>query len=178
MGLLTTINTYTKTITNNNRKKRVSYIGYTNYWEYKPDAIEDTEKLRKMFSKASKQIKKFVDFITTNKSEIYKICGGLGEGKPIFNESEVWFNGDRAQNLDYETFKIHWSETSNGFCKTARKPYDIIVCFALLTFAEIFPKEAFSFSSDGTMTDDEWQIGCEFYETFTGKTAKIPDNMM
>lgn len=153
-------------------------MGYTSYWEYKPDAIEDTEKLRKMFNRASKQIKKFADFITTNKSEVYKICGGLGKGKPIFNESEVWFNGDRSQHLDHETFKIHWSENSNGFCKTARKPYDLLVCFALLTFAEIFPKEAFSFSSDGTMADDEWQRAVEFYEAFTGKTAKIPDNMM
>lgn len=177
MGLLTTINTYTKTITNNNRKKRVSYIGYTHYWEYKPDAIEDTEKLRKMFSKASKQIKKFADFITTNKSEVYKICGGLGDGNPIFNESEVWFNGDRAQSLDHETFKIYWGKKSDSFCKTARKPYDLIVCFALLTFAEILP-EAFTFSSDGTVADDEWQKGVEYYETFTGKTAKIPDNMM
>jgi hypothetical protein len=129
-----------------------------------------------MFNRASKQIKKFADFITTNKSEVYKICGGLGEGKPIFNESEVWFNGDRAQNLDHETFNIHWRCSETSFCKTARKPYDLLVCFALLTFAEIL-SEAFTFSSDGTVADDEWQKGVEYYETFTGKTAKIPDNM-
>jgi hypothetical protein len=152
-------------------------MGYTHYWEYKPDAIEDTEKLRKRFKRASKQIKKFAEFITTNKSEVYKICGGLGVGKPIFNESEVWFNGDRSQHMDHETFKIYWSENSNGFCKTARKPYDLVVCFALLTFAEILP-EVFTFSSDGTVADDEWQVGCEFYETFTGMVAKMPNNMV
>ena len=153
-------------------------MGYTHYWEYNPEAIYDTEKLRKRFKRASKQIKKFAEFITINKSEVYKICGGLGEGKPIFNESEVWFNGDSSQSLDHETFKIHWSKTSNSFCKTARKPYDLLVCFAILTFAEIFPKEAFSFSSDGTVADDEWQVGCEFYEAFTGKVAKLPNNMV
>lgn len=150
-------------------------MGYTSYWEYKPEAIEDTEKLRKMFSKASKQIKKFCDFISKND---IKICGGLGEGKPIFNESEVWFNGDASQHLDHETFKIYWSETSNSFCKTNRKPYDVLVCFALLTFAEIFPKEVFNFSSDGTMADEEWQAAVELYESFTDKIAKIPNNMM
>ena len=153
-------------------------MGYTHYWEYKPEAIEDTEKLRKRFKRASKQIKKFAEFITINKSEVYKICGGLGEGKPIFNESEVWFNGDRAQSLDHETFNIHWYKNGRSFCKTARKPYDLIVCFALLTFAEIFPKEAFSFSSDGTVADDEWQVGCELYETFTGKVANLPNDMV
>jgi hypothetical protein len=153
-------------------------MGYTHYWNYNPDAIEDTEKLRKMFSKASKQIKKFEAWITAYKSEVYNICGGLGEGKPIFNESEVWFNGDSAQSLDHETFRIYWGKRSDSFCKTARKPYDLLVCFALLTFAEIFPKEVFSFSSDGTVADDEWQVGCEFYETFTGKVAKMPNSMV
>lgn len=152
-------------------------MGYTHYWEYKPDAIKDTEKLRKRFKRASKLIKKFAEFITINKSEVYKICGGLGEGKPIFNESEIWFNGDSAQNLDHETFNIHWYKSGMKFCKTARKPYDLLVCFALLTFAEILP-EAFTFSSDGTVADDEWQIACEFYETFTDKVAKMPNNMV
>lgn len=111
-----------------------------------------------------------------------KICGGLGEGKPIFNETEIWFNGDASEHLDHETFSIHWfrpttSGKYNDFCKTARKPYDLLVCFALLTFAEIFP-EAFEFSSDGDMEDTEWQQGVEYYETFTGKTAKIPQSLM
>jgi hypothetical protein len=52
-----------------------------------------------------------------------------------------------------------------------------LVCFALLTFAEIFP-EAFEFSSDGDMEDTEWQQGVEYYETYTGKTAKLPQSMM
>lgn len=151
-------------------------MGYTNYFNYNPDAIEDTEKLRKMFNRASKQIKKFADWINANKS--FKICGGLGVGKPIFNESEVWFNGDASEHLDHETFRIYWAKDGRDFCKTARKPYDMLVCFALLTFAEIFPKDAFSFSSDGTMEDVEWQRGVEYYETFTGKTAKIPQSMM
>lgn len=157
-------------------------MGYTHYWKFDPNKVSNTEDLRKRFKRASTQIKKFVDFMNTDKSEVYKICGGLGEGKPIFNESEVWFNGDRSQGLDHETFGVHWSRPTyhgkwNDFCKTARKPYDVTVCFALLTFAEIFP-EAFEFSSDGTMADEEWQRACDLYEAFTGKDAKISNNMM
>jgi len=172
-------NNLTKTT---NRKKRVSYIGYTHYWTFEPNNIEKTETLRKKFNKASKQIKSFAKFIQTSKFLQMKFCGGLGEGKPIFNETEIWFNGDASQGLNHETFNIHWcrrpiyKDTWRDFCKTNRKPYDLLVCFTLLTFAEIFP-EAFSFSSDGTMEDVEWQQAVEYYETFTGKTAKIPQNM-
>lgn len=152
-------------------------MGYTHYWTFDPHKVKSTEDLRKRFKRASMQIKKFANWVNENKSEVYKICGGLGKGKPIFNETEIWFNGDISQQLDHETFNMHWSRpTLHGgftdFCKTARKPYDLVVCFALLTFAEIFP-DAFEYSSDGDMEDEEWQRAVEFYETFTGNEAKI-----
>jgi len=154
-------------------------MGYTHYYSFEPNKVQNTETLRKKFKKASKQIKSFAQWLP-NKGIAIK--GGLGEGKPIFNETEIWFNGDASEGFDHETFSIHWSRPNlmgkyNDFCKTARKPYDLLVCFALLTFAEVFP-EVFSFSSDGDMEDSEWQQAVEFYETFTGKDAKIPQSGM
>lgn len=151
-------------------------MGYTHYWTFEPNKVQNTEDLRKRFKRASRYVKRFVEFMNENKSDVYKICGGMGEGKPIINESEVWFNGDASQGLDHETFSLHWNRPTyhgkwNDFCKTARKPYDIVVCFTLLLFAEIFP-EAFHFSSDGGMEDDEWQRAVELYEAFTGFEAK------
>jgi hypothetical protein len=152
-------------------------MGYTHYWSFEPNKVQDTEQLRKKFKRASQYIKRFVKFMDTNKSDVYKICGGLGEGKPIISDTEIWFNGDASQQLDHETFSLHWSLPNhegrrNDFCKTARKPYDLIVCFTLLVFADMFP-EAFEFSSDGGMEDDEWQRAVDLYESFTGKTAKV-----
>lgn len=152
-------------------------MGYTHYWSFDPNKVKSTEDLRKRFKRASQYVKGFVKFINANKSEVYKICGGLGKGKPIFNETEIWFNGDASQQLDHETFSMHWSRPTlqggyRDFCKTARKPYDLVVCFSLLTFAEIFP-DAFDYSSDGNMEDEEWQRAVELYEAFTGNEAKI-----
>ena len=151
-------------------------MGYTHYWTFDPNKVKNTEDLRKRFKRASRYVKDFVRFMDQNKSDVFKICGGLGEGKPIFNETEIWFNGDASQQLDHETFGIHWSRPNLhgkwNFCKTARKPYDLIVCFTLLVFADIFPK-AFEFSSDGGMNDTEWQRAVDLYESFTGKTAKV-----
>lgn len=153
-------------------------MGYTHYWSFQPNKVKDTEQLRKKFKRASQYVKGFVKFINANKSEVYKICGGLGKGNPIINETEIWFNGDASQQLDHETFSIHWVRPNTigqyrDFCKTARKPYDLVVCFTLLTFAELFP-EAFEYSSDGTTMDKEWAKAIEYYEAFTGKEAKAP----
>jgi hypothetical protein len=151
-------------------------MGYTHYWTFEPNKVQNTEDLRKRFRRATRCVKRFVDFMNENKSDVYKICGGLGEGKPIISETEIWFNGDASQQLDHETFSLHWSRPNHhhghrDFCKTARKPYDLIVCFTLLLFAAIFP-EAFEFSSDGGMEDEEWQRAIELYEAFTGFEAK------
>lgn len=156
-------------------------MGYTHYWNFTPSKIEDTEKLRKAFKRASKQIKKFADFVSNEHLNLFnsdimhttfKLCGGLGEGDPVFNETEIWFNGDKSEGLDHETFKIYWCTDEKGFCKTARKPYDLVVCYALLTFAEIFGKNVFTFSSDGNVEDKEWQQALEYYESATGKKPK------
>ena len=153
-------------------------MGYTHYWTFEPNKVQNTEDLRKRFKRASKYVKGFVKFINANKSEVYTICGGLGDGKPIITDTEIWFNGDSSQQLDHETFSIHWNRPNyhgkwNDFCKTARKPYDLVVCFSLLIFAEILP-DAFTFCSDGTIEDDEWQRAVELYEAFTGFDAKPP----
>jgi hypothetical protein len=153
-------------------------MGYTHYWNYVPSRIKDTEVLRKKFKRASKQIKKFAEFVSNEKLDMFnsdithkpfKLCGGLGEGTPVFNETEIWFNGDGTESMNHETFRIYWSTDEKAFCKTAHKPYDLLVCFALLTFAEIFGKNVFSFSSDGDMEDEEWQLACEYYQDVTGK---------
>lgn len=147
-------------------------MGYTHYWEYNPEKIESTETLRRKFKAASSQVKKFAKFIELQ--DLCKIRGGFGEGKPVFNESEIWFNGDASADLDHETFSLRWHEPSktnpcDWFCKTAQKPYDLLVCFALLTLTEKFGRSVFSFSSDGDKED--WKEAINLYETFTGKTA-------
>lgn len=152
-------------------------MGYTHYWTFKPNKVQTTEDLRKKFKRASSCVKSFVRFMDQNKSDVFKICGGSGEGKPIISDTEIWFNGNASQQLDHETFSMHWNRPNHqgrqdDFCKTARKPYDLIVCFTLLVFADMFP-EAFEFSSDGGMNDAEWQRVVDLYESFTGKTAKV-----
>jgi len=158
-------------------------MGYTHYWKYKPNAIKDTEELRKKFlqavcwiDKAHKEIKKNKKFIHAGQAGGFYdeqpciIRGGLGKGRPMINESQVWFNGDGKTNMDHETFGIKWYEdggSKNDFCKTNRKPYDLLVCVSLLAFKHAFDNpDVFSFSSDGD--NKEWEEAKDLFIRITG----------
>ena len=72
--------------------------------------------------------------------------------------------------MDHETFGIKWypeKGESRDFCKTARKPYDVLVCVALLAMNEAFKGTgAFTFSSDGDNSD--WQTAKDVFTSITG----------
>ena len=157
-------------------------MGYSHHWTYNPNAIKDTEELRKKFKIASSLINQAYKAIKKDKF-IHKgqaggyydeypciIRGGLGKGTPMINESQVWFNGDEKTGMDHETFGIKWypeEGTEKDFCKTNRKPYDILVCFSLLAFDHVFndPK-VFNFSSDGD--NSEWETAKDLIVRITG----------
>ena len=150
-------------------------MGYTHYWNFNAQT-DDAEVIRRKFKRASSAIAYFAKFIKTQ--DKFALRGGLGVGNPMINESEIWFNGDSEKGEDHKTFNIRWRDflkhngnKIDGFCKTDRKPYDLMVCFCLLLLAETF-KSGFTFSSDGDKED--WKEAVQIYEAFTGKTAREP----
>jgi hypothetical protein len=78
------------------------------------------------------------------------IAGGSGKGKPIFNNDKICFNG-KGDRDSHETFQV---ERPGGwdFTKTARKPYNIVVCAVVMVIKHYIP--TFTPSSDGD--PDEW----------------------
>jgi len=143
-------------------------MGYTHYWTYNPNEIKDTEELRMRFRAAVFIIK--LAHKTIKREKLCVIRGGLGVGKPIMNESQVWFNGDEKTGMDHETFDMKWypeGGIAKDFCKTNRKPYDILVCVSLIAFKYFFnnPK-VFNFSSDGDNSD--WEEAKDLYTRITG----------
>ncbi len=154
-------------------------MGYTHYWDFNSEKIE-FEKSRKTFKKVADEVKKMYNTLPAFsesggsyfKNEPIIIKGGSGEGEPIINESNFWFNGDGSNNLDHETFCINVMQSGNewNFCKTARKPYDLLVCCALISLANNYPANVFSFSSDGDIED--WQPAIDFYTRITNRKIK------
>ena len=150
-------------------------MGFTHYYRFHKAKVE-TETRREIFSDIAEEIKLFYGSLprhSTSGGDYYSdypivIRGGLGKGKPIINESQIWFNGDESKGMDHETFSIEWNIDGNEdiddpfeFCKTARKPYDLLVCVSLISFTRHFNRNVFRASSDGKMED--WKHAIEFY---------------
>jgi hypothetical protein len=112
-------------------------MGYTRYWKttenrYDADAINT--------------IKNIIQIAKEDYGII--IRGPDGFGEPIINDDYIALNGDRENNLEHETFLIENGQPDEfNFCKTARKPYDLVVnAIATFMFDEGFID---SYSSDG-----------------------------
>jgi len=85
---------------------------------------------------------------------LYPLCGGNGYGVPIFRDDRICFNGDAKHNQNNATFTLLNDYNYCNFCNTARKPYDVAVCIALLCFKHYFCDD-FYFTSDGDIEKGE-----------------------
>ena len=86
--------------------------------------------------------------------------------KPVANSRIVRFNG--IGDDGHETFYLSPNTTKEidvfNFCKTARKPYDVVVTACLIALMLETTSEYWNISSDGDMFfEDEWQNGLSYY---------------
>ena len=157
-------------------------MGYTHYWTFDRSKMTQ-EELKIAFKKA-------VDEIVNLKNNLPKeivIKGGHGYNEPTFSEEEICFNGDIDLDEEHETFRVTleqpktciysaanplksiYRDENFKFCKTARKPYDLLVCASLIALSKNIP-EAFTYSSDGG--EEDWKEPKEFYQQFCESTIE------
>lgn len=134
-------------------------MGYTHYWrQYRDFTDEEWDYAREFFHKGLELLSEDLSFQTTAHdwgNDPVSIRGPQGTGEPLCNENEIGFNGCKSLDLDHESFYVQkiasgyvWSPTQRFFfCKTARKPYDVLVVAMLMMFHEMNPW--FEWSSDG-----------------------------
>jgi len=105
-------------------------MGYSHYWEL------------------DKKVKELpIELVNDIKVIIEKNIDVL-DGDYTADKGLLLFNGEPA----HETFYVEPYE--NGFCKTARKPYDLVVCKALLLM-KYHLKDLVDISSDGFWVSEE-----------------------
>lgn len=143
-------------------------MGYTHYWYQN----ELPEKEFKDFTYAVRNLLEATDI---------PIVGGFGDPgtQPVITSELVSFNG--LEDDSHETFYFQRIPDARGFssrkdyagfnfCKTARKPYDI-VAVAALCIADVIFEGHIEISSDGM--PEEWAEGLEFAKEIF-PTARIP----
>ena len=80
------------------------------------------------------------------------IRGGSGDSDstPSVLKYMIRLNGDEVDDQGHETFQIGAGDTKFNFCKTARKPYDVVVVAICIYLKSL---GIFSWSSDGGPED-------------------------
>ena len=118
-------------------------MGYTHYFGFKSGAKIDAERWNEAIELGK----------ACAEASGVEIAGYDGTGEPIFTDNEIGFNG-KGDELSHEAFCLESEgRYTHGFCKTARKPYDIVVCCFLLALKKVFGKD-FEYSSDGITRGD------------------------
>lgn len=130
-------------------------MGYTHYWQ-----IAAVSQHSKRFKVAVSEMAKVV------RQSPVPLAGPMGTGKPQVSASKIAFNG--VTPLDHETFVF---PEANGFCKTAQKPYDIVVTACLAIAKDVFGNEI-EVSSDGNSSD--WTAGIALASKVLGRPIANP----
>ncbi len=135
-------------------------MGYTHYWRHTGPLPED--KFKAFFADCEQLL------------DPKKVAAALGEDIPLNRDDcghpkAVVFNGVGADS--YETFLFTPVGRGFAFCKTAHRPYDVLVTACLLTAIHHFG-DAVEVSSDGR--SEEWEEGRELCRKVLGYVGKWP----
>ena len=147
-------------------------MGYTHYFSH--TKISD-----KKWGKIVKDCKTLNNMLAEYASSDIEVAGWDGEGDPVFDDNEICFNG-KGEELSHETFTLRktgpevkdWMDVNEipfAFCKTARKPYDLLVCGCLLVYKHYSPK-TIDLGSDGE--NEDWADAETFVKSSLGYDEK------
>jgi hypothetical protein len=154
-------------------------MGYTHYWEFKSPKKGQADKTEALYQSALKDCARIV-------KAYYAVNGGLSgftAHTPIGKYGGLKVNGKGDEAHEDFTLREHFSDNFeenkydlvDGFCKTARKPYDVAVVACLIVLKYRLG-DRFEVSSDGY--SDDWQDGLRLAKNILKlKGLKIPESI-
>lgn len=116
-------------------------MGYTHYWDGQ-GSKRDASK----FANFAKVAKRAIELAISRGIEL---GDAWGENVPKIDDTIVAFNGVGEDS--HESCIIEPEQTGFEFCKTAYKPYDVVVVAVLVLYKHFFPEIVLS--SDGELGD-------------------------
>ncbi len=140
-------------------------MGYTHYWRSTSVAPSDEQ-----IARAFQDLRIIVD------AQQALLANNLGKPgtKPEISSahSAVAFNG--VEPNDFETFTIALAHSLHGFCKTGRRPYDVVVVACLCALSDRLGP-AIHVTSDGY--SHEWEDGRQLAAHTLGRSIRVPTSV-
>lgn len=113
-------------------------MGYTHYWELpKKLTEEDREGMELAVPIVRKILERHANLVCFEANQ--------PDDDPEVSKDRIRFNGKGDDG--HETFLFNFRESTSDFCKTNRRPYDIVICEVLLVLNALIPN--LSIRSDG-----------------------------
>ena len=136
-------------------------MGYTHYWTFpksKKGTLAETEKAYQLaISQCRRVVKGYNAEVTAIGGDTLRLSGDTVSSE-VDQYKGINFNG--TDDLSHEDFYLneHLKQNEFNFCKTARKPYDIVVT-ACLSILKHYLGDRIEVSSDGDFSD--WNLGTD-----------------
>ena len=128
-------------------------MGYTNYYSLKQVSQEEWDKFIADVKTVYKNLPDRANYVGEAGDDVLFLNGDGRYKLPHFGKAHIWFNGGsiaaskrkkgkngywEADNLSHETFVLR-RKGCDEFCKTARKPYDVMVKTIFILMEYHFP---------------------------------------
>jgi hypothetical protein len=130
-------------------------MGYTHYWK---TSTEAATQLQKAWPFILRDAKAYCDEVAKRDGVVIQFEDD-DDSPAVFSESDIRFNG--AGCLGHETFVLHNSPSKFAFCKTAGKPYDVMVLGVLAIAKHYAPLLDVTSDGFGVSTSGERYCGQE-----------------
>lgn len=143
-------------------------MGYTHYWTFNKGKRGTTAETEAAYQQAMLDCAKVVRYYYEREGGI---SGYTAHTKPG-TYGGLNFNGKGEDGHEPFIMREHYNQNDrSSFCKTARKPYDILVtaCLAVLAYRL---GDAVSIYSDGDV--DDWQDGVNLAQTILRRKVTVP----
>lgn len=127
-------------------------MGYTHYWDFRPVPKGKAQETEEIYQLALRQCQRVLRAynaeIKAQDPKHFARLSGYSVHTKVQEYGGLMFNGTQDQAHEDFTLREHFSENEGGFCKTARKPYDVCVV-ACLVVLKHYLGNSFNWSSDG-----------------------------
>lgn len=130
-------------------------MGYTHYWSFNKAPRGLAKKTEKDYQLALKECAQIVHAYQVVAEDAARLSGYTAHTK-IGEYGGLEVNGKGGKAHEPFTMPEHYSQGGSSFCKTARKPYDVVVTACLAVLRDRLGNR-FSVSSDGY--SDDWEAG-------------------